>query len=215
MLFNCIYIPLDYIKKGNMQYHWWLKESILEPYIYGEKIFNNEEIEKIIKIGKDEKFSTFEEPFIGDEKGDKVKDISNRNCFLSFIRSDLTNNEWIFRRITDVITNINRDFYNYDIEYIENLQFTEYQSPGHFYGKHVDLQYKSSKTRKISFSIQLTEDTEYEGGDLILYTGKETKTKRNKGFINVFPSYMLHEVTPVNKGTRCSLVGWILGPNFK
>jgi PKHD-type hydroxylase len=194
-----------------MEYHWWLSETILEPYVIGEKVFNDEEIQKIIKIGKNEKLSTFEEPLING----KEKDISTRNCFLSFLRSDIDDNKWIFRRITDYIVNINEQFYNYNIEYIENLQFTEYKSPGHFYGKHVDLQYKSSKTRKISFSIQLSDDNEYEGGDLILNTGKEIKAKRNKGYINIFPSYVLHEVTPVTKGMRYSLVGWILGPSFK
>ena len=31
----------------------------------------------------------------------------------------------------------------------------------------------------------------------------------------VFPSYSLYEVTPVTKGERYSLVGWITGPQFK
>ena len=39
--------------------------------------------------------------------------------------------------------------------------------------------------------------------------------KRNKGTAMYFPSYVLHEVTPVIKGTRISLVGWITGPAFK
>jgi len=30
-----------------------------------------------------------------------------------------------------------------------------------------------------------------------------------------FPSYTLHEVTPVTKGTRYTLVGWVHGPAFK
>jgi predicted 2-oxoglutarate/Fe(II)-dependent dioxygenase YbiX len=31
----------------------------------------------------------------------------------------------------------------------------------------------------------------------------------------MFPSYVLHEVTPVTKGERNSLVAWISGDNFK
>jgi PKHD-type hydroxylase len=30
-----------------------------------------------------------------------------------------------------------------------------------------------------------------------------------------FPSYVLHRVKPVTKGTRNSLVAWISGPEFK
>jgi PKHD-type hydroxylase len=195
-----------------MEYHWWLSETILEPYVIGEKVFNDEEIQKIIKIGKNEKFSTFEEPLING----KEKDISTRNCFLSFLRSDIDDNKWIFRRITDYIVNINEQFYNYNIEYIENLQFTEYKSPGHFYGKHVDLQYKSSKTRKISFSIQLSDDNEYEGGDLEINVGGSILTvPKEKGLICFFPSFLLHRVVPVTSGVRKSLVTWLCGANLR
>ena len=38
---------------------------------------------------------------------------------------------------------------------------------------------------------------------------------REQGQIIVFPSYTLHEVTPITKGTRYSLVSWVSGPSFK
>ena len=44
---------------------------------------------------------------------------------------------------------------------------------------------------------------------------KPTETKRKKGTIIFFPSYTLHEVTKVTKGTRRALVGWATGPAFK
>ena len=36
-----------------------------------------------------------------------------------------------------------------------------------------------------------------------------------RGSVNYFPSYMLHEVTPLERGTRYALVGWVNGPAFK
>jgi len=37
---------------------------------------------------------------------------------------------------------------------------------------------------------------------------------RALGSISFFPSYTIHEVTPVTSGVRYSLVGWACGPAF-
>ena len=97
------------------------------------------------------------------------------------------------------------------------VQFTAYDSEEKgFYGKHIDMMYKSNGTRKLSMSVQLSEPEDYEGGSLLLYTGEEPLTlPKSRGTALFFPSYSLHEVTPVTKGLRYSLVAWFLGPRFK
>lgn len=80
------------------------------------------------------------------------------------------------------------------------------------------------KIRKISMTINLCDETEYEGGDLKFDFGMH-KTKqdrfhiceeiRPRGSIIVFPSFVQHCVTPVTKGTRYSLVMWTLGEPWK
>ena len=70
--------------------------------------------------------------------------------------------------------------------------------------------------RKISLSVQLTDPGEYEGGQLQLYTKKNVQTlPKTKGSAIFFPSFLLHQVTPVTKGKRMSLVAWVTGPQFK
>jgi PKHD-type hydroxylase len=70
--------------------------------------------------------------------------------------------------------------------------------------------------RKLSFSVMLTDPEEYEGGELLLKIDSFPITPPNKkGTVIFFPSYVLHEVTPVTKGTRKTLVGWVLGPKFR
>jgi PKHD-type hydroxylase len=70
--------------------------------------------------------------------------------------------------------------------------------------------------RKLSLSIQLTDPKEYEGGELILYEDdKGTEMKKEQGTLVLFPSYILHEVKPVTKGERNSLVAWVTGKQFK
>ena len=105
---------------------------------------------------------------------------------------------------------------------IEPLQYSEY-SNNEEYGWHRDVHlapYPDGRIRKISFSIFLNND--FSGGefDLELYGPNESKRyieikkKQNANCI-MFHSDMWHRVRPVTKGIRKSIVGWILGPNFR
>jgi PKHD-type hydroxylase len=73
--------------------------------------------------------------------------------------------------------------------------------------------------RKLSCSVQLTDPDTYEGGDLILQTGKNETDRhtftRKRGSVIVFPSMVYHKVTPVTSGTRFSAVAWMRGQAFK
>lgn len=79
------------------------------------------------------------------------------------------------------------------------------------------------KIRKLSMTLNLTDPKEYEGGDLMFDMGEHSPDDRHfksnnikeRGSLTIFPSFMYHQVTPVTKGTRHSLVCWILGEPFK
>ena len=131
---------------------------------------------------------------------------------------------WIFQKIGDAIRFHNQTYYNYDITGIEHLQFTEYPAGEGYYKPHMDwgaglVMGRGDICRKLSFSIQLSNPDSYEGGDFRVVDGtdfsEQSAKLREFGTIIVFPSWVLHEVTPVTAGTRRSLVGWCLGPDFK
>jgi PKHD-type hydroxylase len=65
--------------------------------------------------------------------------------------------------------------------------------------------------------MQLSDPVDYEGGVLELRPhGKDIiKMRKQRGLIVAFPSWTLHQVTPVTQGNRQSLVAWISGPPFK
>ena len=70
-------------------------------------------------------------------------------------------------------------------------------------------------------TLQLTEPSEYEGGDLqFKYFNKKTiqistpKIAKELGSIIIFPSFIWHQVTPIIKGERQALVNWSLGRPF-
>ena len=125
--------------------------------------------------------------------------------------------KWVFERITDISLRLNKDYFNFDLwGLMENLQFTEYNAPGGKYNEHIDKMFDGS-VRKLSIVVQLTDPSEYEGGELqLLYRGDRDPEIANKkqGHMIAFPSYTMHRVTPVTKGTRHSLVGWITGKPF-
>jgi len=78
------------------------------------------------------------------------------------------------------------------------------------YGRHVDNAYMSSGRADLSFTIFLSEEKEYEGGELFIETlNSESKFKLKEGEIIIYPSTYLHSVQEVREGERIVCVGWI------
>jgi PKHD-type hydroxylase len=79
----------------------------------------------------------------------------------------------------------------------------------------MDIGAENECTRKLSLVVQLSSPDEYEGGGLeIMASSEPVQVTKEKGLICAFPSFILHRVTPVTKGTRRTLVIWIAGPDF-
>ena len=69
-------------------------------------------------------------------------------------------------------------------------------------------------TRKLSCIVQLTEPSEYRGGDLLFHDDGRL-SDRSQGTLTVFPSFLNHQVTPVLHGIRHVIVAWVHGPTFR
>lgn len=126
------------------------------------------------------------------------------------------NTEWVFKRLANVASQLNADYFNLDITgFGESLQLTNYDQSEHgMYGWHQD--FGAGISRKLSMAVQLADPSTYEGGNFEILTSTKPETlRRQRGLVIVFPSYVLHQVTPVTQGSRQSLVAWISGPAFK
>jgi PKHD-type hydroxylase len=191
-----------------LNFCWPFKLDEVYTCAYLESAFSKEECEKIIKIGKNKKLI----------KGRTSEDKSTKRLRKSKITwlSHMDDMDWVFRRCTDIINDLNNKFFKFDLYgFNEGFQFTNYKAPDGKYGRHVDRG-THIPVRKLSVSIQLTDPSEYEGGDLYLYDeDKGMLMNKSQGTLILFPSFVLHEVTPITKGERNSLVAWITGPNFK
>jgi PKHD-type hydroxylase len=191
------------IKVTNSSWNFELDQVNL--YAFWNNAFSKEECQKIINIAKDK----------GLIKGKTRGESDVRDSKVSWLYS-VDNIDWVFRRVTDITLNLNERFFKFDLFGLnQGFQFTNYEAPSGKYGKHVDRG-TNTTVRKLSISIQLTNPEEYEGGELKLYDSeKETVMDKTQGTLIIFPSYVLHEVMPVTKGERNSLVTWVTGKQFK
>lgn len=189
--------------------HWYLSHKAMAPFLVATEVFNAQECNSICELAQKET------QFPGLVEGDQLREI--RKNTVRWMNSSDPDQEWIFRRLTDVVHDLNKRFYNFDLEYIEILQFTEYTNPGDFYGDHMDYTYKSLHRRKLSFSVQLTDPANYQGSELeMVYSADRRETvPKSQGTVILFPSFQMHSVTPLISGTRNSLVGWVAGPAWK
>jgi predicted 2-oxoglutarate/Fe(II)-dependent dioxygenase YbiX len=125
--------------------------------------------------------------------------------------------DWLYDRIWAAAQECNRQFFCVDLAGVEaNIQLARYDSSDQgFYDWHTDFA-GIRPLRKISVSIQLSGAEDYDGGDLELKYGTQPQAmEKARGAFIAFPSFLLHRVTPVTRGTRWSLVAWILGPRWR
>ena len=125
--------------------------------------------------------------------------------------------KWIKMLLWEYVLKANKAF-QIDIENNSEMQFIEYRhnEKGHYDWHHdVNWNGQDGLDRKLSISIQLSDKTDYLGGDFEFEEINSSMDFKGIGTIIIFPSYLRHRVTKVTSGTRRSLVAWFYGPNWK
>ena len=178
-------------------------------YTFG-KIFSDEELAWINNLQN--LYPLVGATIIGDES--ETNPI--RKSSIKWINHD-EYSAWLYDKIIDLAMKANNELWDFNLHsVIDSIQYTEYYDDGGHYNWHVDIGPRSINHRKISITVQLSDPEEYEGGDFELWTGGEFKTlPKSKGDAILFPSFLMHRITPITKGTRKSLVLWIGGGSYK
>lgn len=155
---------------------------------------------------------------IGSDSG-LIVDKDIRSTKVSWL--ELTNeNKDLWNKFAKVIAEVNSRYFHFDLTgFYEPMQLGTYtaEDKGH-YDWHVDMFIgNKTVTRKLSMVLMLSDPSEYEGGEFLLKSDSDNPTKLDmvKGRAWFFPSYMLHKVCPVTRGTRKTVVLWVGGPPFK
>lgn len=124
---------------------------------------------------------------------------------------------WLYEKIAKALDHANYTWWQFTVVgFDEDIQLSRYegQERGNYHF-HLDCGSGYSSTRKISMIIQLSDESEYQGGGVEFFITKAPfQIPRKKGTAIIFPSYLLHRVNEVTRGVRMSLVVWLHGPAF-
>lgn len=201
------------------------KENDPQQWYWFQEGLSKEEVDQVIKLASElpiERATT-----LGDD-GELMEQNDPNGARSSMVKWIPQSEDWnwLYVRMMELAKEANDETWNFDlISADENIQYTEYYANenGH-YDWHQDVGPGDlASKRKVSITLQLSEDEEYVGGDLEITGGGsgngvfETShvCPRGKGITVIFPSYMMHRVTPVTKGTRRSLVLWVGGSHYR
>tara|TARA_R110002012_G_scaffold32243_1_gene95542 strand:- start:2306 stop:2920 length:615 start_codon:yes stop_codon:yes gene_type:complete len=183
----------------------------MADYYFFKNAFSDEEIEDIKKIAMD---------FPAIDAATGQEDSANhddgvRKSTVRWMTGKDGKEDWIYKRIMGMVNEANNHLWDFNLSHAaESLQYTEYPPEGGHYDWHIDCGHHIQAQRKVSITVQLNDD--YEGGELQLWRGQKPATAlKEKGCVVIFPSYMLHRVKPVTKGTRNSLVLWVGGDHYR
>jgi predicted 2-oxoglutarate/Fe(II)-dependent dioxygenase YbiX len=112
----------------------------------------------------------------------------------------------LFKCAAEAIQKYNNMFPHAMIEQDSGYELLRYNE-GQFYTQHTDSFMKQPRAVSCSFAI----NDDYEGGEFAFWD-KEKKITLKKGSVLMFPSNFMypHEIMPVTKGTRYSIITWFI-----
>lgn len=186
-------------------------DNDLPPYTWWEGAFTEEELNTLQEQAKT---ATTRALVGGNPDETSLKNIRRSHITWMFKNNETT---WVYEKLSHVVSSMNAKHYNFDLTgFGEAIQLTNYDSSEMgMYDWHLDGG-GGHYSRKLSLVVQLTDPSMYEGGNLQIMTSNDpVNVRKQRGLIALFPSFMLHRVTPVTQGTRQSLVCWITGPRFR
>jgi|TARA_R100001530_G_scaffold136249_1_gene116005 PKHD-type hydroxylase len=209
----------------NLSNYFWYFKSALTPRFCDEVIkYALEKKENLAITGKFGKGRNLNKNPLNK---DEIRDLKyKRNSNVTWL-----DDRWIYKEIHPYLTAANKESgWNFQIKRSEPCQFTKYKL-NQYYDWHCDSfgePASDGTIRKLSMTCQLTDGSEYKGGELEFDfrdydppQRDESKHLRKaieilpKGSIIVFPSFIWHRVKPVRQGVRYSLVSWHVGDLFK
>mgnify|MGYP003111888335 FL=1 len=177
-----------------------------------QPLFTPEQCQKIIDAGRRQKPQQAQ---VGMNRPEGGVDTKKRTTTISWI--PFKEMQPMYKEINNFIQKANKNHFGFgDIQITEQAQFTEYPEGG-FYDWHMDTDVNMQHeppVRKISMTLLLSPENQFEGGDLELMSpGKKVNLKQ--GHAITFASFLNHRVAPVTRGVRQSLVMWFGGEPFK
>jgi PKHD-type hydroxylase len=176
-------------------------------------VFTPQQCQLVINAGRAEPSQT---AAVGSNlAGTGIVDTKTRTSHISWI--PFNKMPEMYKTVERLMLKTNANHFGFEnMQITEQAQYTEYPEGG-FYDWHTDnnvMMAHEPPVRKISMTLLLSPESEFEGGGLELMD--ENKVARPKqGQAIFFASFIRHRVIPISRGVRKSLVMWFGGTPFK
>lgn len=122
-----------------------------------------------------------------------------------------------FNDIREITKEANEKIFDFELlgiidqDYPQVFRYKE----NNYYNWHVEIN-PLATTRKLSFIVNLSNETEYTGGEIeFLNTSVENTLVNTQGSIIIFPSFLPYQMKPILSGERNIIIGHIHGPLFR
>ena len=175
-------------------------------------IFTPEQCNIVSRLGRSMPPQTAE---VGGDGG--TVDTKTRISHISWIPFNNPEAVPMYKKLEEVLWMTNKRHFGFEDMCINEMaQYTEYPAGG-FYDWHMDcdlIMAKEPPVRKISMTLVLSAENEFEGGGLEIAKPNQIY-KPKQGHAIFFASFINHRVVPVTRGIRKSLVMWFGGEPFK
>ncbi len=197
-------------------YNQFTPQSNWNSFYYWKNVFDD----KMIKDLTDMVYANykFEKGKTGTEELGNVTDsYRTNNRDIAYINPQ-PYSKWLYDLLFPLALEANEKAFHFDIDIVtDSIHYVIYPEDGGHLDWHMDVGAHGVNKRKLAMTVQLSDSSDYEGGDFQIWMGGEDylTVPREKGDVIVFPSFCMHRVTPITRGERRCLVFWTGGRPFR
>lgn len=191
-------------------------QSNWNDFYYYKNVFNDEMIKNLTDmVYTNYKFSKGKTGT--KELGDMTDSYRTNNRDIAYI-TPKPHSKWLYDLLFPLALEANENLFHFDIDIVTDaIHYVIYPEDGGHLDWHMDVGAFGVNKRKLAMTVQLSDSSDYEGGDFQIWMGGKNyiTVPREKGDVIVFPSFCMHRVTPITRGERRCLVFWTGGRPFR
>ena len=187
-------------------------QSNWNTFYYYKNVFNDQMINNLTQMV--ESNYEFSKGKTGvEELGTSTDSYETNNRDIAYINPE-PHSKWLYDTLFPLALEANEKVFHFDIDIVTDpIHYVVYPEDGGHLDWHMDIGAMGVNKRKLAMTVQLSDPSEYEGGDFeIWFGGKEAQiVPREKGDVIIFPAFCMHRVRPITRGQRKCLVFWTGG----
>ena len=187
-------------------------QSNWNTFYYYKNVFNDQMINNLTQMV--ESNYEFSKGKTGvEELGNSTDSYETNNRDIAYINPE-PHSKWLYDTLFPLALEANEKVFHFDIDIVTDpIHYVVYPEDGGHLDWHMDIGAMGVNKRKLAMTVQLSDPSEYEGGDFEIWFGGQQSTivPREKGDVIIFPAFCMHRVRPITRGQRKCLVFWTGG----